>query len=157
MKNTLEAMNDWFMPEIEDQRNVFDTTEREYSLSSSIKELQKVNKKIAKLLIQKEILTNQVVAGFGHDHEGQKTYEHDVWKIEIKTPIVYSLDRKLYEEGDICLPEEYNPIKSVVIHSVDKKLFENYMATADKKVVSDLISLIEKKPGKVSVVVKERV
>lgn len=156
MKSNYEAVNDWCMTDLEDQRSV-DTTEREFVLSSSIQDLQKVNKKIAKLRIQQEELTNSIISGFGHNHEGQKTYEYDVWKVEIKTPIVYSLDKKLYESGDVILPKEFNPIKESISYSIDKKLFEKYMSTADKEVVVSLIELIEKNPGKVSVVVKERV
>lgn len=157
MKNNCEAMNDWFVPEIQEQGNINETFERENSLSSSIEELQKVNKKLAKLLVQKEELTNQIISAFGHEHEGQKTYEYDVWKVEIKTPIVYSLDKKLYESGEISLPEEFNPIKESISYTIDKKLFEKYMSNCDNETVGNLIALIEKKPGKAGIVIKERV
>ena len=88
--------------------------EHEHCFSESITELQKVNKKIAKLLVRKEELTDQIIGSLEHEHEGQKSYEYGIWKIEVKTPFVYSLNKKLYEEGKIKLPDNFNPIKQSI-------------------------------------------
>ena len=125
-------------------------------IASHIKELEKVNKQLAKLTFRKEELTNMIISGMSHDHEGQRTYEYDTWKVEIKTPITYSLNKKLYESGNIFLPEEYNPIKESVSYSIDKGLCDKYMLNAPKRVKEALANLIDKKPGKASVVIKER-
>ncbi len=134
-----------------------DTLEQERLLNDSLKALECVTKKLAKLLVRKEELTNHIIGAFDHDKEGQKTYEYGVWKIEVKTPFVYSLNKKLYESGDVKLPSEFNPIKESVSYSVDKRLCDQYLLDAPKKVRDALADLIDKKPGKASVVLKERV
>lgn len=125
-------------------------------LATHIQELEKVNKQLAKLTLRKETLTNMIVSGMSHNHEGQRTYEYDVWKVEIKTPITYTLNKKLYESGSITLPDNFNPIKESVAYSIDKGLCDKYMLDAPKKVKEALAELIDKKPGKASVVIKER-
>jgi hypothetical protein len=127
------------------------------NLTAHIKELDKVNKQIAKLTLLKEELTDNIIKTFGHQHEGQKTYEHESWKIEIRTPFIYSLNKKLYESGDVKLPEKFNPIKEAVSYSIDKRLCDQYMIDAPQKVKDALIELIEKKPGKPGVTIKERI
>jgi hypothetical protein len=125
-------------------------------LGSHIKELEKVNKQLAKLTLRKEQLTNMIISGMSHDHEGQRTYEYDAWKVEIKTPITYVLNKKLYESGNIFLPDNFNPIKESVSYSINKGLCDEYMLNAPKKVRETLTELIAKKPGKASVTIKER-
>lgn len=150
--NTNENVYELFNPE-----DYADSNQQEQCFVDSIKELEKVNKQLAKLLVRKEELTNLIIGSLDHNHEGQKTYEYDVWKIEVKTPFVYSLNKKLYESGDIKLPDEFNPVKQSVSYSVDKRLCDQYMADAPKKVRDALIELIDKKPGKAGVTIKERV
>jgi hypothetical protein len=134
-----------------------DTLNQEKCLSESVIELEMINKKLAKLTVRKEELVSQIIGALGHEHEGQRSYEYDVWKIEVKTPFVYSLNKKLYESGDVKLPDEFNPIKQSISYTVDKRLCDKYMQDAPKKVRDALIGLIDKKPGKAGVVIKERV
>ena len=131
--------------------------ERQECLEDSIKELQCLNRKLARLNIRKEELTEQIIGAIGHDHEGQKSYDYDVWKIEVKTPFVYSLNKKRYESGDISLPREFNPIKKSVAYSIDKRLCDEVIMTAPMEIRDMLCELIDKKPGKANVVIKERV
>lgn len=133
------------------------TEQQELAFVCGIKELKKVNEKIALLLVRKEELTEQIIVALDHDHEGQKSYEYGAWKIEVKTPFVYSLNKKLYESNDVKLPSAFNPIKESISYSIDKKLCDLYMLDAPKKVRDALIELIDKKPGKPSVTIKERV
>lgn len=132
-------------------------TEQEHCLTHSIKELQKVNKKLAKLSLEKETLTNLIIGALEHDHEGQKSYEHEVWKIEVKTPFIYSLNKKEYESGKFSLPSHFNPIREAISYSIDKKLCEKYLQEAPENVFDALVELIDKKPGKASVTIKERI
>jgi hypothetical protein len=134
-----------------------DTLEREECLANSIKELLRINKRIAKLNLEKEELTNQIIGALGHEHEGQRSYEYGVWRLEVKTPYVYSLNKKLYESGTINLPTEYNPIKESVSYLVDKRLCEQYLQEAPIDARDALIELIDKKPGRAGVTIKERV
>lgn len=131
--------------------------EQEHHFSDSIKELEKVNKQIAKLLVRKEELTENIIGALEHDHEGQRSYEYGVWKIEVKTPFIYSLNKKKYESGSFKLPDDFNPIKKSVSYSVDKRLCDMYMMSAPKKVRDALVELIDKKPGKAGITIKERV
>lgn len=133
------------------------TNEQEQCFADSIKELEKVNKNIAKLLLRKEELTETIIGALEHDHEGQKSYEYGVWKIEVKTPFVYSLNKKKYESGDVKLPDNFNPVKESVSYSIDKRLCDQYMIEAPKKVRDALAQLIDKKPGKAGITIKERV
>jgi hypothetical protein len=124
---------------------------------ASIKELDKVNKQLAKLNVKREELTNTIIGALEHNHEGQKTYEYDIWKIEIRTPFIYSLNKKAYESEDFRLPSEFNPIKESISYSIDKRLCDKYLNEAPNEVRDILIELIDKKPGKASVCIKERV
>jgi len=133
------------------------TSEQEHCFVDSVKELEKVNKQIAKLLLRKEELTDIIIGSLDHNHEGQKTYEYGVWKIEVKTPFVYSLNKKLYESGDVKIPDNFNPIKESISYSIDKRLCDQYMVDAPKKVRDELAELIDKKPGKAGITIKERV
>jgi hypothetical protein len=135
----------------------YNHNEQEHAFSESITELQKVNKQIAKLLVRKDELTELIISSLEHDHEGQKSYEYGAWKIEVKTPFVYSLNKKLYESGSIKLPAEFNPIKESVSYSIDKRLCDKYIIDAPKKVRDSLIELIDKKPGKAGITIKDRI
>ena len=121
----------------------------------SVKQLRKVNRCIAKLLVRKEALTQHIIESLDHNHEGQKTYEYGEWKIEVKTPCVYSLNKKLYESGDIKLPDDFNPIKQSISYIVDKRLVDKYIQEAPFNIRDALIELIEKKPGKAAITIKE--
>jgi hypothetical protein len=134
-----------------------DDSSKTKCLGEFIKELQNVNKQLAKLTLKKEELTDSIVSGLDHNHEGQRTYECGVWKVEVRTPFTYCLNKKLYETGSLILEENYNPIKESISYSIDKGLCEKYMVNAPKNVKHALAKLIDKKPGKASVVIKERI
>lgn len=133
------------------------TNEQERFFVDSVNELQKVNKQLAKLTLRKEELTQAIIETLDHEHEGQKTYQYGAWKIEVKTPFVYSLDKKKYESGEFKLPADFNPVKESVSYSIDKRLCDQFMQDAPKKVRDTLAQLIDKKPGKAGITIKERV
>ena len=133
------------------------TTEQEMMLEDSIKQLELVNKKLAKLIVLKEELTGLIIGALQHEHAGQRTYEYNEWKIEVKTPLTFSLDKKKYESGLFKLPSEFNPIKQSISYSIDKKLCDKFMMEAPKKVRETLTELIDTKPGKASISIKARV
>lgn len=129
--------------------------DQERCLVESVQELECINQKIAALSLRKEELVQVIIGALGHYHEGQKTYDYGKWKIEVKTPFTYCLNKKLYESGDINIPEEFNPIKQSISYSIDKRLCDQYLQYAPPPVKDALIELIDKKPGKASVLVKE--
>lgn len=133
------------------------TNEQQSFLSETLEDLRKINKHLAEVGLIKEELTKKVISALQHEHEGQKTYEYGVYKIEVKTPFIYSLNKKLYESKSVVLPKNFNPIKESISYSVDKNLCEKYMEKAPKKVRDALVELIDKKPGKPTVTIKERV
>jgi hypothetical protein len=126
-------------------------------LDDSIKELSSVNRKLSKLALRKEELAELIINVLGHNHEGQRTYEHSRWKIEVKTPFSYSLNKKLYESGTFVIPEQYNPIKQGVTYTVNARNCDKFLEEAPREVRDMLAELIDKKPGKASVTLKERV
>jgi hypothetical protein len=133
------------------------THEQEHCLSDNVQELKKINIKIAQLSLRKEELTKNIICALEHNHEGQKSYDYGLWRIEIKTPFVYSLNKKRYESGEINLPSNFNPVKESISYSIDKRLCDQYMTDAPDDVRDALIELIDKKPGKAAVTIKERI
>lgn len=125
--------------------------ERQYTLEQSVKQLESVNKKIAKLTIEKESLTKEIIAALGHEKEGQKSYDIGVYKVTAKTPNIYALDKSAYVSGDIYLPSEFDPIKKSETFTVDKKLFDQYYNSAPKNIRESLVNLVTVKPGKASI------
>ncbi len=142
--------------EMKNFKDVSNAIDREDGLSDSIKELEKVNKQLARLSLRKEELTDSIITAMNHNHEGQRSYNYQTWKVEIKTPFTYSLNKKLYESGSIKLPDDFNPIKESISYSVDKILCDKFLEKAPAKVRQALIELIDKRPGKASVTIKER-
>ncbi len=139
-------MNDFYYNEVE----------QEHALVASVIELQDINKEVAKLLVRKEQLTDLIIGSLEHQHEGQKTYEYGEWRIEVKTPCVYSLNKKMYESGEFNIPLEFNPIRQSVSYTIDKKLCDKMMNEAPLDIRESLIELIEKKSGKASVTIREK-
>jgi len=138
-------------------QNYTDTNERQQVLEESIKELERINKRMAIYNVRREELTNLIISALGHEHEGQKSYDFSMWKIEVKTPCVYSLNKRAYESGEFNIPPEYNPVKQSVSYTVDKRKCDELMHIAPDDVRYALIELIDKKPGKASVTIKERI
>lgn len=83
-----------------------------------IKELDLVNKELAKLKLLKEELEETILSEF-HDHpyEGQRTYEVDSYKITVKTGINFKVDKERYQELEI--PLELNPVREVLKLEID--------------------------------------
>ena len=134
-----------------------DTLLRQRVLEESIEEFEIINNQLANLLLRKEELTSEIINCLGHKHDGQKTYEYNIWKIEIKTPCIYSLNKNLYESKKDKIPEHFNPIKQSISYSIDKRLCDKYIQDAPKSIKNTLIELIEKKPGKAGITIHERV
>lgn len=131
--------------------------EQERFLEQHINDLNYVNKQLSELNVLKEDLVDRIIGALEHDHEGQKSYNFNTWKIEVKTPFVYSLNKKLYESGKIQLDDRFNPIKKATTYTVDKRLCDEYLEYAPKEARDVLVELIDKKPGKAGVTIKERV
>jgi hypothetical protein len=126
-------------------------------LEDNIADLQKANNFLAEVTLMKEEIIKNIIGALQHTHEGQRTYEYGTWKVEVKTPFIYSLNKKLYESKSIFIPSQFNPIKESIAYVIDKNLCDKFMEEAPKKVRSALAELIDKKPGKPSIVVKERI
>jgi hypothetical protein len=125
-------------------------------IEESIQEFEDITREISSLTLKRENLVKKLIGHLGHSHEGQKTYEYEIWKIEVRTPCIFSLDKKKYEESKRLLPSEYNPIKESKSYTIDKNKCEKMMLDAPKNVRDVLSSFIEKKPGKASINIKGR-
>lgn len=130
--------------------------EREQVLYDAIISLDEVNNQIADLIMQREELTKEIIAAIDHKHEGQKTYEFYKWHVTCKTPMIYSLDKKKYELGEVHIPGNFDPIKQTISYTIDKAKFEEYMTSAPESARDALCELITKKPGKESISLKTR-
>lgn len=119
-----------------------------------IKEYDKITKQLAKLAIRKEELTAAIISELSHDHEGQITYDWGIYKVECKTPMIYSLDKKAYESGAVHLDPIFDPVKKSISYTIDKKKLTTAMESAPYEARCALERLIEKKPGKSSVTVR---
>ena len=126
------------------------------NLEQDIEMLQAINMEIARLTIEKEQLTKDIIVALGHEKEGEKTYNVGVWKVKAKTPFIYSLDTKAYKNGDFFLPAEFDPIKQSVSYAVDKKLFDKYYNSSPIGVRESLTQLITIKPGKAGLNIEAR-
>jgi hypothetical protein len=126
--------------------------EQEMYLDDQINNLEAVNKKIAKLLVEKEELTASIISLIGHAHEGERTYEHGEWQIKARTPFIYSLNTKMYRSGEVFLDDFFNPIEESISYKVNREKAEEYMQTAPSSARDALLKLITKKEGKKSVV-----
>lgn len=135
-----------------------DLQQSEQVLDNDIKELDRVNKQIAKLLLKKDSLTKNIISILGHNHEGQKTYEYSIYKLEIKTPVYLSLDKKKYASGKFYLPPEFNPItvSNTVSYAIDKRLYNNCISSAPRETILALSELITKTDGNKTIEIKER-
>jgi hypothetical protein len=129
--------------------------EQENSLLANVDKLKVINREIEKLSLQKEELTKNVIQLLNHKHDGQKTYDLGALKLEVKTPYIYSLDKKKYESAKSMLPAKFNPVKESVAYFVDKRLCDRYIQEAPQEVLDILIELIDKKPGKAAITIKE--
>lgn len=118
--------------------------------------LEKVEKKLSKLTVEKERLTAEIIRSLNHTHKGQRSYPVGSYTVEVRTPVIYSLDKKRYESGEVGLPPRYNPIKQSISYTVDKKLCDEIFSSAPAEVVGMVAQLISEKPGKPSVTIKAR-
>lgn len=126
-------------------------------LNEHIQQLTKVNKKLAALKLEQERLTGEIINELGHKYEGQKTYDVDKWRVEVKTNVIYVLDKKLYQQYKELLPAAYNPVKETISYQVEKAKCEEALNIAPANVTDMLINMICKKPAKPSVTIKDRI
>ena len=117
-------------------------------------DLDALNKQIATLRLEKELLENELITTIAHDYEGSKTYDAGIYAVTIKTDMIYALDKKAYSNGDVYLPPEFDPIVEKVTYEVNKKQFNEYEQTAPIEVRQLLNELVEKKPSKPNVSIK---
>lgn len=128
--------------------------DREYSLADNIERLQVVKDKIKALEVEQAGLVKAIIADLGHDHEGEKSYQVGTFKVTCRTPVIYSLDKKAYESGDVYLMPEFDPIESSTAYKINKAKLEAFLQTAPMSVRTSLSKLVTKKDGKPSVVIK---
>lgn len=120
-------------------------------------EIEKLNKKLAKLRLDKEQMELDLITLVGHDIEGSKSYDLADRTVTLKTEMIYSLNKKAYANGDVYLPPEFDPILKKVNYEVNKRLFNAYEKMAPINIRNTLNELVEKKPSKPNVTIKVRV
>ena len=133
------------------------TNDQERFFVDSVNELQKVNKQLAKLTLRKEELTQAIIETLDHEHEGQKTYNYGLWKIEVKTGVTFSLDKEQYELIASKIPEGLDPVKKRIAYDISKAMINEIEKRGNSKELNILSKFIVKKPSKPSISIKERV
>lgn len=134
-----------------------ETIEREQYLYENIKLLKEINQRLELLRREKEKLTNEIISALDNMNAGNKTYEYMSWQIEVKKPVIYVLNKKLYESIKNELPKKFNPIKEYTSYTIDKHLCDKYITEAPCVIREVLSQMIETKPGKQKVIIKEAV
>lgn len=118
--------------------------------------LDKLNAKIAKLRLEKESLEVELIAAIGHNLEGSKTYDVGDKAVTLKTDMIYSLNKDLYNDDSFLLPADFDPVVTKTVFEVNKKSFNSMVATAPAHVCDMLHALVTKKPSKPAVTIKAR-
>lgn len=117
-----------------------------------------INHQISELELQKSKLINMLIKHFEHDKDGQKTYYYDNYAVTLKTPKIYRVDKKSYEEWLPTLPEELNVIdvkeETKKTYSVDKERLELLKQTLTPKEMDVLSEFISEVDGKKSINIK---
>ncbi len=130
--------------------------------------LNKINTQIAELKQIKEDLERIVISALGranyvdgkmHDiiHDGQKSHEIGVYKVEISTDYNYKINKSEYEIYKSHLPKEFDPVISEVKYRINKKVFNsiNVYGSDEQKIIRDKFITME--PAKPSVKIRTNV
>jgi len=138
------------------QQYQLELEQRELRAIEITAELEKINRKLAKLRLDKEELELELIAAIGHEYEGSKTYDIGDRSVTLKTDMIYALDKKAYTSGDVFIPDEFDPVLTKLSYEVNKKLFNHYESIAPIHVREALNQLVIKKNSKPSVAIKVR-
>lgn len=130
--------------------------QRERRAEELTSEIETINKKLAKLRLDKESKELELISTIQHEHEGSKTYDIGFHSVTIKTDMIYALDKKAYISGELYLEPAFDPVLQKVTYEVNKKLFNAYEQMAPADVREVLNQLVEKKPSKPNVTIKVR-
>lgn len=135
-------------------RQQIELHDRERSLADNIEELQKLRAKIKIMEVEEKGLVQAILADIGHEHKGSRTYEVGTYKVECKTPVTLTLDKKAYADGSVYLPEEFDPIEHSTAYTVNRSKYLSMLELAPESVREAIHKLITEKDGKPNVVIK---
>jgi len=125
----------------------------EFSLYDNCERLQSINAKIKALEIEKKGLTAAIIYDLNHVKNGQESYVVGDLNVTCRTPVIYTLDKKAYESGDVYLDEIFDPVKVSTSYTINKTKYEEFMSRAPQTTRMALQMLITQKPGKISVII----
>ena len=145
-----EIKEDKIMMDRQQQEMLHD---QEFDLYSNCERLQRINAKIAALEIEKKDLTAAIIYEVGHEQNGQRSYVVGDLNVTCRTPVIYTLDKKAYESGDVYLDEAFDPVKVSTSYTINKSKYEECRAKAPLSAQIALNMLITQKPGKPSVII----
>lgn len=137
-------------------RQLIEDSERQQFIDASIKQVQKLSAKIAKLKAEKEEVEKEIIGAFDHKKEGQTTYEFIDKQIVIKTGFNYSLDKKAYEVIKEYIPVDLNPVSIKPIYYIDKGKIKEIKEERPQDFESLLKQFIRISDSKPSVSIKDR-
>lgn len=104
-----------------------------------------LGKQIAQLELARAKLAENIITTAGHDHTGQKTYQHDGLKVTITTKDNYTLDKaRLNVEWSEQLP--INRSYSYTLREKDFKAMLEHGTSEQKQILSEIVTSKPAKP-----------
>lgn len=95
--------------------------------------LSMINKQIAELNRIKLDVEARIVELVQHPNQGQKTYQVDTYKVQIRSGFNYTVNKKVYldlRESE-QIPPDLNPVNAIVKYEVDKKMLHEIESRND--------------------------
>lgn len=104
-----------------------------------------LGKQIAQLELARAKLAENIILATGHDHIGQKTYQHDGVKVTITTKENYTLDKaRLNVEWTEALP--VNRSYSYTLREKDFKAMMEHGSSEQKQLLAEIVTSKPAKP-----------
>lgn len=104
-----------------------------------------LGRQIAQLELARSKLAENIILATGHDHTGQKTYQHDGVKVTITTKETYTLDKaRLNVEWTEALP--VNRSYSYTLREKDFKAMMDHGSSEQKQLLAEIVTSKPAKP-----------
>lgn len=104
-----------------------------------------LGRQIAQLELARSKLAENIILATGHDHIGQKTYQHDGVKVTITTKETYTLDKaRLNVEWTELLP--VNRSYSYTLREKDFKAMMEHGSSEQKQLLAEIVTSKPAKP-----------
>lgn len=115
------------------------------SIKTLCESYDSLGKQIAQLELARAGIAEKIIAEAGHDHVGQRTYQHDGFKVTITTKDTYTLDKaRLNVDWSEQLP--INRAYSYTLREKDFKAMLEHGTSEQKQILSEIVTSKPAKP-----------